>query len=42
MPPFVHTAQTATLVNLGFIAAALVCARMLPRRLGDERDEANR
>jgi predicted MFS family arabinose efflux permease len=31
-----------TLANLGFIAVALVCARMLPRRLGDDRDEANR
>jgi EmrB/QacA subfamily drug resistance transporter len=42
MPQYVHTAQTATFANLAFILAALICARLLPRRLGDERDEANR
>jgi EmrB/QacA subfamily drug resistance transporter len=42
MPQLVHSAQTATLVNLMFIAIALACALALPRRLGDDRDEANR
>ena len=32
----------AGLVNLVFIFGALICARLLPRRLGDEREEANR
>jgi EmrB/QacA subfamily drug resistance transporter len=42
VPQYVHTAQTATLANLAFILAAIICARALPRRLGDERDKANR
>jgi hypothetical protein len=36
MPVLVHTAQTATVVNLGFILAALLCALTLPRTLGAE------
>lgn len=42
MPQFVHTAQTATLANLAFIAGALICARLLPKHLDDERAAASR
>jgi hypothetical protein len=41
MPALVHSAQTATLVNLGFILAALLCALALPRTLSAERAEEN-
>ncbi|HEY2285273.1 MAG TPA: MFS transporter [Streptosporangiaceae bacterium] len=41
MPALVHTAQTATVVNLGFILAALLCALTLPRTLGAERAAEN-
>jgi hypothetical protein len=41
MPVFVHTAERATLVNLGFVLAALLCALALPRTLGAERAAEN-
>jgi hypothetical protein len=41
MPVLVHTAQTATVINLGFILAALICALALPRTLGAERAAEN-
>jgi hypothetical protein len=36
MPSLVHSAQTATIVNLCFVAAAFLCAHGLPRRLADQ------
>jgi EmrB/QacA subfamily drug resistance transporter len=39
MPSLVHSAQTATIVNVCFIAAALACALALPRRLADQQGE---
>jgi sugar phosphate permease len=39
MPALVHSAQTATLVNLCFIALALACAFGLPARLADQNEE---
>jgi EmrB/QacA subfamily drug resistance transporter len=41
MPLLVHTAQRATVVNLAFVLAALLCALALPRTLGAERAEEN-
>jgi hypothetical protein len=41
MPMLVTNAQRATLVNLGFIAAAFACALLLPKTLGSERAEEN-
>jgi EmrB/QacA subfamily drug resistance transporter len=38
MPQLVHSAQTATIVNLCFVAVALLCAFGLPRRLADIED----
>jgi hypothetical protein len=38
VPSLVHSAQTATAVNLCFIVAALLCALGLPRRLADQDD----
>jgi hypothetical protein len=38
VPSLVHSAQTATAVNLCFIVAALLCAFGLPRRLADQDD----
>jgi hypothetical protein len=40
-PGLVHTTQWATVANLGFILAALVCACGLPRTLGAERAKEN-
>ena len=39
MPALVHSAQTATIVNLVLIVAALACAFGLPRRLADQQDD---
>ncbi|HEX3958522.1 MAG TPA: MFS transporter [Trebonia sp.] len=39
MPSLVHSAQTATLVNLCFIALALACACGLPPRLAGQHEE---
>jgi hypothetical protein len=39
VPTLVHSAQTATLVNLGFIALALACAFGLPARLSGQNQE---
>ena len=39
MPALVHSAQTATLVNLCFIALALACAFGLPARLAGRNEE---
>ena len=39
MPALVHSAQTATLVNLCFIALALACAFGLPARLAGQNQE---
>ncbi len=39
MPTLVHSAQTATLVNLCFIALALACAFGLPARLAGQNQE---
>lgn len=36
MPSLLHSAQTATLVNLGFVLAALLCTFGLPRNLGGD------
>ena len=36
MPSLLHSGQTATAVNLCFIAAAFLCALGLPRRLADQ------
>jgi EmrB/QacA subfamily drug resistance transporter len=36
MPQLLHSGQTATAVNLCFIAAAFLCALGLPRRLADQ------
>lgn len=41
-PLFLRTAQVATVVNLGFIFAALLCAFALPATLGAERAWENR
>jgi hypothetical protein len=41
MPMLVTNAQRATLVNLGFVAAAFACALLLPKSLGSERAEEN-
>jgi EmrB/QacA subfamily drug resistance transporter len=41
VPELLHTAQTATIVGLGFVAAALLCCLAMPRKLGDERAEEN-
>jgi EmrB/QacA subfamily drug resistance transporter len=41
VPQLLHTAQTATIVDLGFIAVALLCCLAMPRKLGDERAEEN-
>jgi EmrB/QacA subfamily drug resistance transporter len=41
MPVLVHSAQRATVVNLAFILAALLCACALPRTLGAERAQEN-
>jgi hypothetical protein len=38
-PALVHSAQTATLVNLCFIALALACAFGLPARLASQNEE---
>jgi EmrB/QacA subfamily drug resistance transporter len=38
--PLVHNAQGATAVNLCFIAAALVCAFFLPRRLDSQEQDS--
>jgi EmrB/QacA subfamily drug resistance transporter len=42
MPSLIHSGQTATAVNLCFIAAAFLCALGLPRRLADQEDEQQR
>jgi MFS family permease len=39
VPALVHSAQTATLVNLCFIALALACAFGLPARLAGQNEE---
>ncbi|HET6187024.1 MAG TPA: MFS transporter [Trebonia sp.] len=39
MPSLLHSGQTATAVNLCFIAAAFLCALALPRRLADQQGE---
>jgi Major Facilitator Superfamily len=39
MPSLLHSGQTATAVNLCFIAAAFLCALGLPRRLADQRSQ---
>lgn len=39
VPMLVHNAQAATLVNLGFVLAALLCAFGLPRTLGGSGEE---
>ena len=39
VPTLVHSAKTATLVNLCFIALALACAFGLPARLACENEE---
>jgi MFS family permease len=41
MPVLVHTAQRATVVNLAFVLAALLCALALPRTLGADRAQEN-
>jgi EmrB/QacA subfamily drug resistance transporter len=41
MPQFVHTAQGALLVGLGFIAVALCCGLALPRSLSEDRAREN-
>lgn len=41
VPEFLHTAQLATVVNLAFILAALLCALALPATLGAERAAEN-
>jgi hypothetical protein len=41
VPRLLDPAQTAILVALAFIAAALVCCLFMPRWLGDERAEEN-
>jgi EmrB/QacA subfamily drug resistance transporter len=41
VPVLVHSAQRATVVNLVFVAAALLCALALPRTLGAERAAEN-
>jgi hypothetical protein len=41
MPSLVHTAQRATVVNMAFILAAMLCALALPRSLGAERAQEN-
>jgi EmrB/QacA subfamily drug resistance transporter len=41
MPQLVHTAQSATLVNLGFVVVALVCTLTLPASIRQERAEEN-
>jgi len=41
MPSLVHTAQTATAVNLAFVLAAWLCTFGLPRTLSAERAEEN-
>jgi EmrB/QacA subfamily drug resistance transporter len=40
-PVLVHTAQTATMVNLAFVALALICTFALPHTLGEERASEN-
>jgi EmrB/QacA subfamily drug resistance transporter len=42
MPSLVHSAQSATIVNLCLIAAALACAFALPRRLADQQDKRDK
>ena len=41
MPSLIHTAQTATAVNLAFVLAAWLCTFGLPRTLGSDRAEEN-
>jgi hypothetical protein len=41
VPQLVQAVQTATLVNLGFVALALLCSFALPRTLGEERVSEN-
>jgi hypothetical protein len=41
VPALVHSAQTVTLVSLGFILAALLWGLTLPRTLGAERAREN-
>jgi hypothetical protein len=41
MPTLTHTAQTATVVNLAFVAAAFLCAFGLPKTLAADRAEEN-
>jgi hypothetical protein len=40
-PVFLHTAQVATVVNLAFILAALLCALARPATLAAERAGEN-
>jgi hypothetical protein len=40
IPALVHNAQAATLVNLGFVLAALSCTAGLPRRLAGRAGES--
>jgi EmrB/QacA subfamily drug resistance transporter len=42
MPSLIHTAQSATAVNLAFVLAAWLCAFGLPKTLAAERAEENR
>ena len=39
MPSLLHSGQTATVVNLCFIAAAFLCALALPSRLAHQQGE---
>jgi hypothetical protein len=41
MPSLTHTAQTATMLNLAFVLAALLCTFGLPRTLAAERTKEN-
>jgi hypothetical protein len=41
MPQFVHTAQSALIVGLGFILAALCCGFAMPPNLDADRAEEN-
>ncbi|HYZ53272.1 MAG TPA: MFS transporter [Streptosporangiaceae bacterium] len=41
MPQFVHTAQSALIVDLGFVLVALCCGLAMPRSLGADRAEEN-
>ena len=39
VPMLVHHAQAATLVNLGFVLAALLCTFGLPKTLGGDGED---